>query len=167
MAFTKALKYPAAARKVRSEEKKVELIRRINDMMPVPDLSALDIVLSLKTRLLAARTANLPLSDETKAMIRQLIADLVTTVASMGHLAKLFEASEDIRDVVAAAHPALVGVARRWKASLAPGQTDLDVLDNTVDLFYNMLRQTKLSEYKTVLELVEKELTRPQDAAAA
>ncbi len=167
MAIKKPTRYPAAARKVKSDEKKIELVRRINDMMPVPDASALDIVLSLKTRLLAARTASSPLNEANKAMIRQLIADMVVTVASMGHLAKLFEASEDIRDVVAAAHPAMVGAARRWKASLAPGKTDLDVLDDTVDLFYNMIRQTKLSEYKTVLELVEKELARPQDATEA
>ena len=157
----------AEAKKARRAQKKIELVRRINDMMPVPDVCALDLVLSLKSRMLVARVSASPLSGDHHSMIRRLLGDLVTTTAVQEHLAVLFEKSDAILAMVESAREALVRMTADWKASKAPAGADLDAVDDCVDIFYDMLRQTKLSEYKTVLQLVEKELARPRVSQGA
>lgn len=144
----------------KTEEKKQALRRRIAEMLPIPEEGCLDILLSLKTRLLAARVAAAPLSSEDSEMIRRLIADMVTVTASLDHLAVLFEKTDDIRALAHDATQALTRAAASWKAGQRIRIEDLDVLEATADLLYDVLKETKVSEYKAVLTIVGRELAR-------
>ena len=144
----------------KAEEKKQALRRRIAEMLPIPEAGCLDILLSLKTRLLAARVAASPLGREDADMIRRLIADMVTVTASLDHLAVLFEKTDEIRAPAHDAPEALMNAAACWKAGRKIGNEDLDVLDAAADLLYDVLKETKVSEYKAVLKIVGRELAR-------
>lgn len=139
--------------------KRLTLVRRLNEMLPVPDTASLQLVLSLRSRLLAVRESDMLPADR-RSLIRRLIADLVTAVAVVRHLAVLFENTGAILTEAQNAQDALACTARRWKNDEPPLTSDLDTLESFSDLFYNIIRETKLSEYKTVLRLVEKELSR-------
>lgn len=139
--------------------RRFDLVRRLNDMLPVPEASSLQLVLSLRTRLLAVRCNSLSPS-ESRATVRRLVADLVVALAVFKHLAPLFEKTETLLDSAQNAQTALARTAQRWKNRENPLSEDLETLETFADLFYEVVRQTKLSEYKTVLQLVEKELAR-------
>lgn len=139
--------------------KRFTLIRRLNEMLPVPEAASLQLVLSLRSRLLAVRHSDLTPADR-RALLRRLIADLVTAVAVVRHLSALFENTDEILRTAQNAQETLVRTAQRWKKEALPLPRDLDTLETFSDLFYNMVRETKLSEYKAVLHLVEKELSR-------
>ena len=50
--------------------------------------------------------------------------------------------------------------ARHYQAGRKIGNEDLDVLDAAADLLYDVLKETKVSEYKAVLTIVGRELAR-------
>ena len=149
-------KTKAEARKVKAEAGKAALRRRLAEMLTVPNEGCLDILLSYKTRLLATRVAPAPYDEAASQMIRQLIADLATAVASLKHLAVLFDEGKAITETADEATAALYNAA---KACSRISDADLDVLERTVDLLGDVLKETRISEYKAVLKLVEKELT--------
>ena len=152
-------KTKAEARKVKAEAGKAALRRRLAEMLTVPNEGCLDILLSYKTRLLATRVAPAPYDEAASQMIRQLIADLATAVASLKHLAVLFDEGKAITETADEATAALYNAAQAWKAGSRISDADLDVLERTVDLLGDVLKETRISEYKAVLKLVEKELT--------
>lgn len=139
--------------------KKEGLKRRLTEMLTVPNEGCLDILLSLRTRLLSARTMKTPLSKEDSELIRRLVADMVTVTACLEHLAELFTDSREIESMAGDATMALMRVTKDWMRKNKPAPADLSILEDTAELMYDVLKETKISEYKAVLALVEKELT--------
>lgn len=147
-------------RKEEAERRKAALVRRYQGMLTLNDLGCANLLFTFRMRILNVRSMRTPLSDDDRATLRQLIADLATMTAQMKHLAKLFESEDAILACAAACEKALLETVRCWQAKSRPDAADLDALDEGAALFTDILRQTKMSEFEAVSALVLKELSR-------
>ena len=146
-------------RKYATREKQGTLIRKINNMMPVPEVTRTAIALSLLVRVSALELAPCRLDAAMHDMVRHLIGDLSTMSATVEELAGIFEAEVDIRRQCEATVEALQRTAACWKLRLKPAASDLACFKKTIDLLDEMLRQTQLGEYKAALARVAARLS--------
>jgi len=139
---------------------RLKLIRELNDMLTVPAMSRLEIVLNYRSRLMALETTSQPRSAQCSEDLRHLIADLATSVAVLEHLSELFENTEEILAFLAEAKIALTHLVHAWRSGTGVETADIDTLDALIELLSDTLKLTRLAEYKEVLLLVQKELSR-------
>lgn len=128
------------------------LVRKINDMMPVPDSFATDLVLNLSLRIAELRRAPMPYAEENRQKLRQLVADLTMTVAIVQKLALLFVDSKPLSEGINAALNALQRLADCYKESKSVDPADLELLANFLPLYRDMMKQTRMDEYKKAIE---------------
>lgn len=137
-----------------SREKQDALIRKLNDMGPVPDDLRQGLALSLLVRVAALKVAPAALDDLLAEMTRRLIGDLSTLAATLEELAPLFEDEARIRREAARVIEALQRSAACWKQKLKPAASDLSAFKGAINLEDEMLREVQLGEYRAALRRV-------------
>ena len=142
------------ARQYGSREKQGALIRKLNDMGPVPEDARQGLALSLLVRVAALEVAPARLDELLTDMTRHLIGDLSTLAATLEELAPLFEDEARIRREAATVVESLQRTAACWKQGFKPAESDLAAFREAINLEDEMLREVQLGEYRSALKRV-------------